>query len=142
MMTPDPDPDWVSEGLAGMPRVRMLTTEGRIFATTAGTDNVLSEEVIAAPSGAAKANEVAVRLTNRVERAKERSTPSGVPRTIGLIFEIGLIFAQLSLKKKPQHKTQRGEDRSSPRSSHLIVLKNSLLNGGEHFLNCGRLQLF
>jgi hypothetical protein len=109
MMTRDPDPDWVSEGLAGRPRVRMLTTEGRIFATTAGTDNVLSEE-------AAKANEVVARLTNRVERAKARSARSGVPRTIGLIFEVGLIFAQLSLKKKPEHKIQRGEDPSSPRS--------------------------
>src|SRR5215813_6003631 len=106
MMTPDPDPDWVSEGLAGMPRVRMLTTEGRIFATTAGTDNVLSEE-------AAKANGVVARLTNRIERAKERSARSAVPRIIG-----GLILAQLSLKKKPEHKTQRGEDRSSPRSWH------------------------
>src|SRR5215467_1718394 len=116
MMTPDPDPDWVSEGLAGMPRVRMLTTEGRIFATTAGTDNVLSVEATAPSTEAAKAIEVVARLTNRVEKAKERSAGSGVSRTIGLTFEIGLIFAQLSLKKKPQHKTERGEERSSPRS--------------------------
>ena len=116
MMTPDPDPDWVSEGLAGMPRVRMLTTEGRIFVTTAGTDNVLSDEATGPPPGLPQVNEVMARLTDKIEKAKERSARNGVPRTIGLIFGIGLIFAQLSLKKKPQHKTQRGEDRSSPRS--------------------------
>ena len=51
MMTPDPDPDWVCEGLAGMPRVRMVTTEGRTFATTAGTERDFSVEATSAASG-------------------------------------------------------------------------------------------
>src|SRR5437870_11640954 len=44
IMTPDPEPDWACVGDAGMPRVRMVTTEGRTFATTAGTDRDLSWE--------------------------------------------------------------------------------------------------
>ena len=44
MMTPEPDPDCVCEGLAGTPRVRIVTTDERTFATTAGTERVLSEE--------------------------------------------------------------------------------------------------
>jgi hypothetical protein len=44
IMTPEPDPDCVCEGLAGTPRVRIVTTDERTLATTAGTERVFSEE--------------------------------------------------------------------------------------------------
>jgi len=52
IMTPEPEPDWVCEGLAGTPRVRIVTTDERTFATTAGTERFFSMGValpLAAP---------------------------------------------------------------------------------------------
>jgi hypothetical protein len=59
MMTPDPEPepDWTCDGLAGTPRVRMVTTEDRTLATTAGTERVLSVETTALEPGLAQAPE-------------------------------------------------------------------------------------
>ena len=31
IMTPEPEPDWVCEGLAGTPRVRIVTTDERVL---------------------------------------------------------------------------------------------------------------
>src|SRR5262245_33841953 len=106
MMTPDPDPDWVTEGLAGMPRVRMLTTEGRIFVTTAGTDNVLSDESTGRPPGLAQVNEVMTRLRDKIEKAKERSARNGVPRTIGLI-----------LRNRPYFRTTCSEEKATAQNT-------------------------
>src|SRR4026209_2835492 len=59
MMTPDPDPepDRTCDGLAGTPRVRMVTTEDRTLATTDGTESVLSVEMTALEPGFAEARE-------------------------------------------------------------------------------------
>jgi hypothetical protein len=42
MITPDPEPDCAWEGVDGIPRVRIVTTDGRTFVTTAGTESTLS----------------------------------------------------------------------------------------------------
>ncbi len=93
MMTPEPDPDWACEGLAGTPRVRIVTTEGRTFFTTAGTDKVLSAAATA-PTSARTNGTDAKHRSMRVKRsrAKERTIDESV---IGLIFPSGLILAQL-----------------------------------------------
>jgi len=44
MIIPEPEPDCAVWGdwLTGTPRVRMVTTDGRTFETTAGIDRALS----------------------------------------------------------------------------------------------------
>jgi hypothetical protein len=82
----------------------MVTTEGRTFATTAGTERVLSVEATAPLPGLAKAEELVTRLQRAMVAAIERSGHVVVRRAIGLIFRFGLILAQLSRKEKPWRK--------------------------------------
>jgi hypothetical protein len=65
MMTPDPDPDCACEELAGTPRVRIVTTDERTFATTAGTERFFS---------------VGTRLPLEVEVAQAESSMKNVIR--------------------------------------------------------------
>jgi hypothetical protein len=57
MMTPDPDPDCDCDGAAGTPLVKIVTTDGRTFATTAGTERDFSWGATALEPGSAPAHD-------------------------------------------------------------------------------------
>src|SRR5687767_4134367 len=113
MITPDPEPEpaWTCDGLAGTPRVRMVTTEDRTLATTAGTERVLSVETTALEPGLAQAPEepksrlargikmrgrVAIDLTRELRslshnyRSRKRRNKKGVRSCLLTPFESGL----------------------------------------------------
>jgi phospholipid N-methyltransferase len=78
IMTPEPEPDWVCEGLAGTPRVRIVTTDERIFATTAGTERFFSLDValpLAAPQAEPEARD-AIRLV--IHRTRQVALGGGI----------------------------------------------------------------
>src|SRR5580765_31657 len=145
IMTPDPEPDWACVGVAGMPRVRMVTTEGRTFATTAGTDRDFSWEGTDSIRGSAEAvstsSAKAITGRRRIGIVKRRKR-----RELHCVVRTFVMGPRLPESAPLSHNCSQGESRraekgrgsSSPLSASCVC---RLLDGGEHFLNLGGLQL-
>lgn len=74
-MTPEPDPDWICEALAGTPRVSIVTTDDRTLATTAGTERFFSVEPV--PGGEAAQAELWAKGVIRLARHRNRQVGLG-----------------------------------------------------------------
>src|SRR5262245_30938172 len=72
IIRPEPEPDWPCDGAAGTPRVRIVTTEGRTFVTTAGTDKDLSSCEASGTPGLAQAMGLLSDATSKKRRHRRQ----------------------------------------------------------------------
>src|SRR5437016_44631 len=126
IMTPDPEPDWACVGAAGMPRVRMVTTEGRTFATTAGTDRDFSWEGTDPIGGSAEAvstssaKAITRRRRNGIVKKRKRRELHCVVRTFVMGPRLpSRPHCRITALRVKVVERKRGEDRPRPFLLHV-----------------------
>src|SRR5574341_348170 len=117
MITPEPEPDCACEGVAGTPRVRIVTTEGRTFATTAGTGRDLSCNGEGGTPAFARARGPSSDATNRSSnhrrekrKIERHACPSYGLRIRPRVVESGLLSHKFWFGERQDDRKRRRQD--------------------------------